>query len=254
MNTPSRGRAAFLYVTGAARDLVVVALALVVAFAAWFLFYTDIQAGRAQDSILSQTAEDWGEIPDKVAPERREDIPVTDPPGTIGEVWGVQHVPAFSRTSVPIATGTDLERVLNTIGMGWYQETQRPGEIGNFALAGHRTTYGKPLNQIDELEDGDPIVIETKDYFYVYRVTSHEIVKPSENRVIAPVPGDSTWSEEPAERMLTLTACHPDYSLAERYIIHAELDYYTVRSEGVPPDLADTGILDSGGLSAGGPR
>lgn len=255
MSTPSRARIALLYASGAARDILLVALALVMAFTVWLLFYTDIQAGRAQDDVLAQTAEDWGRIPDRVAEKRYEDIPITDPPGEIGEVWGVLHVPEFSRTSTPIATGTELERVLNTIGMGWYPETQRPGEVGNFALAGHRTTYGKPLNQIDELVEGDPIIVETEDYFYVYRMTSSEIVKPSENQVLAPVPGDTTWTEEPSERVLTLTACHPDYSLAERYVVHAEFDYYTVRADGVPPDLAGTGILeDAGSISEGAGR
>lgn len=252
MSQPSRARVALLYASGVLRDVIVVALALVIAFGAWIFFYTDIQASREQNNVLSQTVEDWGPIPDRVAEKRYDDIPITDPPAEVGDVWGVMHVPSFSRTSVPIATGTDYEKVLNKIGMGWYPETQRPGEVGNFAMAGHRTTYGKPLNQIDELEDGDPVIVETEDYFYVYRVTGREIVKPSENQVIAPVPGDKTWAEEPTDRVLTLTACHPDYSLAERYIVHAEFDYFTVRSDGVPPDLADTGILDGQTTSVGG--
>lgn len=240
--SPSRRRLAAASVLGVSFELLVTALVLLALFAAWLLWWTDVTADREQSASVVSQQESWGDPPDAVAPELRDDVPIVDP-GPMNEVWGILHVPSFSRTSVPLAEGVDLDPVLNHIGVGHYPTTQRVGEVGNFAVAGHRTTYGKPLNQIDELEAGDPIVVETADYFFVYRVTDHLIVDPDDNRVIAPVPGDASWSQDPTKRVLTLTACHPDYSLAERYIVHADFDYYTKRSDGVPPDLAGKGII-----------
>ncbi len=112
--------------------------------------------------------------------------------------------------------------------------------MGNFAVAGHRNTYGRPFEDIARLEAGDPIVVETADVFYVYEVTSTVVVDPSEVDVIAPDPDDPP-DAEPTRRMMTLTACHPPmYSARERYIVHAELSYWTLREDGIPPEaLAD---------------
>ena len=91
----------------------------------------------------------------------------------------------------PISQGTDRATVLDVLGVGHYDGTAMPGGVGNFAIAGHRTTYAKPFNRIAELQVGDPLVIRTTDnIWYVYRVTSTEIVAPSDVEVIAPVPDE----------------------------------------------------------------
>lgn len=229
-------------IVGGIGDLMITVSVLIALFIVYLVGWTDVSSTQQQDVLIAQQQEQWGAPPDRVAPELREDVPVVSP-GVEGEIWAVMHVPAFTRSSVPIAEGTDLKTVLNTIGMGHYPATQDLGERGNFAMAGHRTTYGKPLVDIAELEDGDPIVVETPEFFFVYRATDHQIVSPEESRVLAPVPGDASWSKEPSERILTLTACHPKYSLSKRYIVHAEFDYYTERSAGIPNDLAGTGLV-----------
>jgi sortase A len=111
--------------------------------------------------------------------------------------------------------------------------------VGNFAIAGHRVTYGRPFNQIAELRPGDPIVIETKDTWYVYRMRSDLIVTPDRVDVVAPVPEQP--DAEPSERLLTLTACHPMYSARERYVVHAEFDRWQPKSAGEPAELEEVG-------------
>src|SRR5690625_6784347 len=99
------------------------------------------------------------------------------------------HIPRFGQDYVRnISEGVELEPVLNRMGIGHYPETALPGEVGNFSMAGHRTTYGKPFNQVAELEVGDPLIIQTPDVWYVYRVTQDHIVFPYQVEVIAPVP------------------------------------------------------------------
>ena len=99
-------------------------------------------------------------------------------------------------------------------GPGHYPSTPMPGERGNAAIAGHRTTYGAPFSRVDELDLGDEIVVTTVAGRFVYRVTGTQIVAPTDASVLSP-------TEEPR---LTLTSCHPRYSTAQRIIVTADLD------------------------------
>jgi sortase A len=101
-------------------------------------------------------------------------------------------------------------------GPGHYPETPLPGQLGNAAIAGHRTTFGQPFFDVDKLETGDEIIVTTLAGRYVYRVTGQEIVSPSEYQVIA--------TTDPTVATLTLTSCHPKYTARERIIVFAELD------------------------------
>ena len=110
-----------------------------------------------------------------------------------------------------------------------------PGAVGNFAVAGHRTTYGRPFHDIDRLRAGDTIVVETKTAYSVYAVKRHDIVAPTDVEVIAPVPAASRARSRPA-RWLTMTACHPKYSAAQRYVVFAELvEDLPARPRACPP-------------------
>lgn len=115
-----------------------------------------------------------------------------------------------------------------------------PGALGNFSVAGHRTTYGKPLHLIADLQPGDPIVVRTADTWYVYEVTESLIVNPDQIEVIAPVPGLLAGEPIPdlTERYITLTSCHPMYSAKERYIVHGTLTSWMPVSQGTPSALA----------------
>jgi hypothetical protein len=75
------------------------------------------------------------------------------------------------RGSATSFEGTSNEQLAKH-GLGHYHETQMPGQLGNFAVAGHRSGYGEPLAHVDELQEGDAIVVRTKDYWYVYHYTT----------------------------------------------------------------------------------
>lgn len=107
-------------------------------------------------------------------------------------------------------------------GPGHYKGTPLPGMPGNAAIAGHRTTYGAPFNRLDELRPGDVINIRTLQGRSTYRVIEqqngegHFIVPPSGVEVLG-----QDFEEYPDR--LTLTACHPKYSAAQRIVVVAEL-------------------------------
>lgn len=107
----------------------------------------------------------------------------------------------------------DLQR-----GPGHYPGTALPGGRGNFAVAGHRTTYGAPFFNLDQLRRGDEVVVTARSgKVYTYRVRSQEIVAPSDTWVIEPDPLGN------GRKTLTLTTCNPRFSNAQRLIVFAEL-------------------------------
>jgi sortase A len=111
-----------------------------------------------------------------------------------------------------LVQGTDTDSLRK--GPGHYPETSFPGEGGTVGIAGHRTTYLAPFNQIDKVKKGDEIVLDMPYGKFTYSVEGTKIVDPSETSVVDRVPG--------AER-LVLSACHPLYSASQRIIVFARL-------------------------------
>jgi sortase A len=98
-------------------------------------------------------------------------------------------------------------------GPGHYPTTQLPGQGGTVAIAGHRTTYGAPFRNINEIRDGDEIRLVMPYGAFTYEVEKHEIVDPTDVGIVDPVGYDR----------VVLTACHPLYSAAQRWVVFAKL-------------------------------
>jgi sortase A len=136
----------------------------------------------------------------------------------VGEIFAKLYVPRFGADYVRnIAEGTSLAKVLNTVGVGHYINTQMPGEVGNFAIAGHRAGNGGPMRKIDSFVDGDLVYVETATNRYTYRYLETKIVAPEEIGVIAPEPALLTKKSGPG-KYLTLTSCTPIYVNSDRII------------------------------------
>nr|MBA2529402.1 class E sortase [Euzebyales bacterium] len=104
-------------------------------------------------------------------------------------------------------------------GPGHYVGTALPGQLGNFAVAGHRTTYGAPFYHLDDLRSGDEVLVTDRNgRRYTYRVRTQEVVAPGDSWVTGPDP------LETGRPTLTLTTCNPRFSAAQRLIVFAELD------------------------------
>jgi sortase A len=116
---------------------------------------------------------------------------------------------------------------------GHYPDSALPGEIGNFSVAGHRSPA--IFWDLDRMRPGDPVVVETRTTYFVYRVTSLEIVAPTATEVVAPVPGKPGVS--PTVAMLTLTTCNPKWDNYQRLIMHAKLVRSQPRSAGRPAEI-----------------
>lgn len=240
---PSGGGGVVLGAVGVLGELLITAGVLLLAFLAWQLWWTDVESNREQAQLVQEQGWDEPLAPLEASEGPAIVTPRYDEPPVMAEP---EYLTTFASMRVPrwdgeptrtITQGTDRPNVLNPLGVGHYEGTAMPGGVGNFSLAAHRTTYGKPFNRIAELQEGDPIVVWTEDTWYVYRVTSSQIVMPDDVQVIAPVPDQP--DAEPTERFITLTTCHPMFSARERYIVHGVLDYWAPVSEGVPAELAE---------------
>ena len=208
---------------GIVGDLLVTAGVLLLLFVGWQLWWTDVTANRTQDATVSTLTRDFAAAPSPTS-EQPKAVP-------FGTAFAIVRIPRLGADYArPLLEGT-TRNVLED-GIGHYDGTAGPGAVGNFAVAGHRTTYGRPFHDIDKLRTGDVVVVETKTAYSVYAVKRHEIVAPSDVQVIADVPDEP--GVKPTERWMTMTACHPKYSAAQRYVVFAELVKTYPRADGLP--------------------
>ncbi|HEY8589651.1 MAG TPA: sortase [Naasia sp.] len=158
--------------------------------------------------------------------------PGTDP-SAYGDGIGVLHIPALDGDyRRVIAEGVGLD-VLDRPEVGHFPGTAGPGEVGNFSLAGHRSTA---LRDVDDLGPGDRIHVQTAEGFYTYEVRNpHYVVEPTAVDVVAPVPGAPAVA--PTERLLTLVTCFGAWNDADRLIVHAVFVEWRPLWAGPPTDL-----------------
>ena len=135
-----------------------------------------------------------------------------------GDAIALLRIPAFGADyEVPILAGTDLD--ILSRGVGHYSSTAQPGQLGNFAVAGHRITHGEPFRRLLELDRGDQIIVETRDEIFTYVIDEAPkslTVKSTASWVLDPVPGEE--GSRPTQALITLTTCQdlvhsPDRSI-----------------------------------------
>jgi len=231
------------WVGGVGKTLIATGL-LLFGFVAYQLWGTGIETARAQDSLGNEFEELLAATPTSPTPAGATpadptpagSTPAGSTPADSAPVdpTAENTPPAPDAIMAPIVEGDAIARIeLPRIGVdkivvagvdkndlkkgpGHYPETPMPGQLGNAAIAGHRTTFGQPFFDVDKMETGDEIVVTTVVGRFVYRVTGQEIVSPSDYQVIA--------TTDPTRATLTLTSCHPKYTARERIIVYAELD------------------------------
>ena len=102
--------------------------------------------------------------------------------------------------------------------------TPYPGQRGNAVISGHRTTWGAPFHELDTLEPGDVIEIETATGTHTDAVRETIIVKPSAIWVTAPDgPSQAGLARGAQGAWLTLTTCNPKFSARQRLVVFAEM-------------------------------
>ena len=236
-------------VVGVIGEVFVTGGVVVLLFLGWQLWFNNLVLSNSQqvEAVELQQSWDKGEGVAATPLERAdpgEPLVTAVPANAVN--FGTLIVPRFGADYTrPIAEGVGLEDVLNKRGVGHYPGTQMPGEIGNFALAAHRTGWGSPFLDVNKLQLGDSIYIETEDGWYRYVFRSLEYVSPTGVGVLDPVPQES--GATPTDRIITLTSCNPLNSVSERIIAYGVYDTWYPRAEGAPPEIAGFAEIQASG-------
>jgi sortase A len=196
---------------------------LTLLYVVYLLVFTNYRAGQAQDELLEDFELRYGDIGEALPGEDVEvaaDDAVIEPV-TSGEAFAalwferdgeriLHDDPALVVEGITVA---DLRR-----GPGHYPGTAEPGQPGNVGISGHRTTYGAPFYDLDQLEPGDAVhLVDRQGREWVYDVIEQRVIAPTDLWVVG---------EDPLETgapMLTLTTCHPRFSSRERLVVFAQL-------------------------------
>ena len=165
-------------------------------------FATDLWAARLQSGLATELASTGNAQQYRIGK-----IEAGDPLTRL-------EIPTIDVDTV-VVEGTSLAAL--RAGAGHFPETPLPGEAGNVAIAGHRTTYGRPFNRIDELNDGDEITLTTPLGRHTYKVVG----QPG---VVLPTQYAEVVDEYPSKgSFLTLTSCHPEGAATHRIVVRAKL-------------------------------
>ncbi len=235
-------------VLGAIGRTCITAGVLILLFVAYQLCGTGIREAQAQNRLeddFAQVLDDAQATSTTTTATTATTAPVA--PTTVPPIPPVPEGDPTARIVIPkigldkiVVEGVSLADLKK--GPGHYPDSPLPGQEGNAAIAGHRTTYGKPFNRIDELEPGDEITITTVQGEFTYIVKEQLIVSPSAVEVL----------EDKGDNRLTLTSCHPEYTSRQRIVVVSELAPDEIplvrppRAEGAPPPAAIDSIDGEG--------
>ncbi|WP_320775514.1 class E sortase [Streptomyces sp. CRN 30] len=221
-----RGRGRVALAVSVFGELLITAGLVMGLFVVYSLWWTNVMADREADKQGDKVRDNWADGRGGSAG-----------PGTLNTKDGIGflHVPAMSKGEILVEKGTSM-KVLNDGVAGYYTdpvkaELPMTDEKGNFSLAAHRDGHGAKFHNIDKIDEGDPIVFETKDTWYVYKVYG---ILPETSKynvdVLGKIPKES--GKKKAGHYITLTTCTPVYTSRYRYIVWGELE----RTEKVDAD------------------
>ncbi|WP_374009587.1 class E sortase [Leifsonia sp. LS-T14] len=197
---------------------------IVLLFLGWQTGLNNLVVASQQTGAAAQQSQ---QLSDQAARKARDtaadsggQVPVLAEPADY-QPFAVIYVPRlgadWKRT---IRQTVDTQKVLNSYdaGVGHYKGTQMPGQVGNFAIAGHDSGWGNTFIDLSKLRLGDNIYVQTADGWYTYTFRNFQYVQPSQVDVIQAVP--MAPGVVPEERIMTITTCNPPFHAGERLIAY----------------------------------
>ncbi len=223
--TPSgRGESIRRIARGTGEVLITLGL-VVMLFALYEVYGKTAIVDAHQNSLSQQLTQDWN-------------TPTPTAGGATGQPVEPLRGSAFARLYLPVlhqhwvvVEGVALSDI--AYAPGHYPGTALPGQIGNFSVAGHRIP--SIFWNLQEMQKGQLIVVQTKDFWYVYTVTVNEVVTPHSIEVVAPTP--DKIGVAPKQAMMTLTTCNPKWNDYQRMAVHAVLTSKSPAKDGPPVAL-----------------
>jgi sortase A len=186
---------------------------VVLGFMAYMYWGTAVREGSAQHAFVTELGRQWGS----------ESLAVlTDPDDlALGQPFALMRIPRLGRSWLfAVVQGTGLPQL--ALGPGHVPGSALPGEVGNFAVAGHRVTAGNPFWSLPSLRPGDLVYVETVAATYEYRVAGRpDVVSADDTAMLSPVPGHP--GEIPRQSLITLITCDPPWTGTNRVIVTGAL-------------------------------
>jgi sortase A len=219
-------------VFGVIGELLITAGVLVLLFLGWQVWWNSlVVAGQQTSAAEAQARHLLGTATATPAPHPTvassataspapSDPPVMQEPGdyqSFAVIYIPRLGPGWKRT---IRETVDVDKVLNSYsaGVGHYRGTAMPGQVGNFAIAGHDSGWGNTFIDLSKLRIGDRIYVLTGDGWYTYTFRNFEYVQPTAVQVLLPVPRQPQAT--PIDRLMTITTCNPPFHAAERLVAY----------------------------------
>lgn len=173
-------------------------------YVGWQYYGTDIISKHKATEVKAQLHVDWGK-------------------GIDGDAIGLLKVPRFGKDyEAPIIPGFDQTTLAK--GVGWFDKGAKPGEIGNFAIAGHRVTHGELFSKFPKLRKGDKVIVETRTriFTYVLREGGTKItVDFTVTWPLMPNPIDRNFKA--TKPMLTMLTCSELFHTRNRNVVFGDL-------------------------------
>ncbi|MFE7855915.1 class E sortase [Streptomyces sp. NPDC057403] len=212
---------------------------LICLFVVYVLFWTGVRADGAMNHQIDVLHDQWSKQTARPkstgATGASSAAPAPPAPYVGGKPFAIMYIPRLGFTwNKPVLENTAVSTLKK--GLGHYAHTARLGQVGNFAVAGHRRTYGDPFVDFPRLRPGDAVVLTDGTTWFTYRIDKGPYkTVPTDVEVIDPVPRKSGYTR--AGRYLTLTTCDPEWGHSHRLIVWAHLDSTQPVEEGEPAAL-----------------
>jgi sortase A len=206
---------------------------VIMLFAGYEVWGKQIIVHKEQNHLNTQLQQQWA------APPKKAD----DAPPMPGDAMARIYIPRLGLNLIVVqgVTQDDLRIApghYDAAAMPNHVASAMPGQIGNFAVAGHREA-GMFLH-LDQLSAGDDIIIQTRTTWFVYTIYQKQIVLPTQINVVYPVPGRPLGTV-PTKALITLTTCNPWWDNYQRLIIHGRLTSQQSTDDGKPKELGKLG-------------
>ncbi|MFI7385226.1 class E sortase [Streptomyces sp. NPDC049813] len=216
-------------------ELCITVGAVIVLFVVYVLFWTGVKADSAMDRQIDDLQDQWAKRPVATGAPAAPSSPPKPVAYRSGKPFAVMYIPRLGFTwNKPVLEDTEVATLKK--GLGHYSGTARLGQRGNFAVAGHRRTYGDPFKDFPRLRRGDAVVLTDGTTWFTYRIDKGPYkTLPADVAVVDPVPRASGYVQP--GRYLTLTTCEPEWGHSHRLVVWAHLDATQPVEAGKPEAL-----------------
>lgn len=176
-------------------------------YASYELLWTNYVANKKANAVRTEIMNSWSNPNNRLMTSER-----------VGKGFALLYIPRLKNKvwSLPILEGVEAQQIDS--GVGHYLLSAMPGQIGNFAIAGHRATYGEPFANFDRLKVNDHVIVRTKNQWFTYSLDRNLLIKPTETWVVnypLKPPLDSLIN---SKKLISLVTCDPRWGSVRRWV------------------------------------